>query len=412
MASACVPRILGVVTTPTPEETSAGIDGLLGGIDMSNIYTKVRLIDDPAERKRCAERLVQMRATLAPLRAKRKDSSILLATWNIRDLGAKKFNPDGRMKESLHYLAEVASCFDLIALQEVNEEIKDFEALVAMLGGSWDYILTDMTEGTPGNGERMAYLYNRDRVWFRKIAGEIVLPKGQLIVPTQAVKPPAEITPAEAALVPDPPKTDPAAMEGQQFARTPFLVAFQAGWFKFNLCTVHIYYGKDTGAKLRQRIGEIKALVAFFAKRQDRENKGIRPQAAENYVLLGDFNVVSPEHETMTSLVSKGFKIPEPIDGVHLRDRKHFYDQIAVRVKDPRFKVLDGGIVNLYEDVFTDADLPIYSSHVPATPKRKSELARYQQWRTWQMSDHDPLWVEISTDFSDDYLREISSATP
>ena len=131
---------------------------------MSNIYTKVRLIDDPAERKRCAERLVKMRATLAPLRAKRKDSSILLATWNIRDLGAKKFNPDGRMKESLHYLAEVASCFDLIALQEVNEEIKDFEALVAMLGGSWDYILTDMTEGTPGNGERMAYLYNRDRV--------------------------------------------------------------------------------------------------------------------------------------------------------------------------------------------------------------------------------------------------------
>ena len=34
-----------------------------------------------------------------------------------------------------------------------------------------------------------------------------------------------------------------------QFARTPFMVAFQAGWFQFNLCAVHIYYGAASGAK-------------------------------------------------------------------------------------------------------------------------------------------------------------------
>jgi hypothetical protein len=59
----------------------------------------------------------------------------------------------------------------------------------------------------------------------------------------------------------------------QQFARTPFLVAFQSGWLKFSLCTVHIYYGKDTGERLQRRIDEIKALVKFFAKRRDRESK-------------------------------------------------------------------------------------------------------------------------------------------
>ena len=33
-----------------------------------------------------------------------------------------------------------------------------------------------------------------------------------------------------------------------QFARTPFVVEFQSGWFKFILCTVHIYYGSDVSA--------------------------------------------------------------------------------------------------------------------------------------------------------------------
>lgn len=379
---------------------------------MSNMYTGVRRISDSVMRKRCAERLVTMRQSLAPIRAKRRDSSILLATWNIRDLGANKFNPAGRLDESFFYLAEVASCFDLIALQEVNDNLQDFERLVRILGRNWDYILTDTTEGKAGNGERMAYLFNRDKVWFRNIAGEIVLPKGQLVVPAAAVAPPDKQTPAEAALVPKLEANDPAEMEGQQFARSPFLVAFQAGWFRFNLCTVHIYYGDDAGVALQRRIAEIRALVSFFAKRQDRESRGVPPQQAENYILLGDFNVVSPEHETMEALVSKKFKVPEPIDGANFPNRQHFYDQIAVRVKDPRFKVVDGGILDLYQDVFTDADLPLYANLVPAKPVRRSELARYQTWRTWQMSDHSPLWVEIATDFSDDYLRDISTAPP
>ena len=63
----------------------------------------------------------------------------------------------------------------------------------------------------------------------------------------------------EAALVAAMTETDPdvpagTAATGQQFARTPFVVSFQAGWFRFNLCTVHIYYGSETGQKLQRRI--------------------------------------------------------------------------------------------------------------------------------------------------------------
>lgn len=380
---------------------------------MSNNYAGMRQAfgGDTMARRRCAERLRAMRASLAPLHARRSPTSLLLATWNIRDFDSNKFGYGPRLTESFYYLAEIAGCFDLIALQEVNRDLGALERLVRILGRQWDYIVTDATEGAGGNGERMAFLFRSDKVWFRKIAGEVVLPDGQLVVSPKAVKPPKD---EEATTSVD---TEDAR---QQFARTPFLVAFQSGWFRFSLCTVHIYYGRDSGAKLKRRIAEIEQLVQFFANRQDREAKDAASGAqAENYILLGDFNVVSPEHQTMTALQSHGFTVPDAISGRKVRaDGDHFYDQIAVRVLDPRFRVVTGGIVDMYADVFrdTEEDRSIYAPLMPAEdPEEEGEKEAtreglYRKWRTWQMSDHAPLWVEIETDFTDDYLERLAEA--
>ncbi|WP_206659479.1 hypothetical protein [Hansschlegelia zhihuaiae] len=209
----------------------------------------------------------------------------------------------------------------------------------------------------------------------------------------------------------------------QQFARSPFLVAFQSGWFRFSLCAVHIYYGRDSGEQLKRRIAEIKALVKFFARRQDSEKtqEKDRRGAVENYILLGDFNVVSPEHKTMQALTSEGFVVPAAIDGEKVRkEADHFYDQIAVRVKDPRFRVTGGGMIDMFADVFrdNDEDRAIYKAYIPATDpeqdekyKAKTPEALYRKWRTWQMSDHSPLWIEIDTDFADAYLQDIAAGT-
>jgi hypothetical protein len=39
------------------------------------------------------------------------------------------------------------------------------------------------------------------------------------------------------------------------------------------------------------------------------------------------------------------------------------------------------------------------------------EIERYylSTWRTFQMSDHLPLWVELKTDFSDEYLTRLKN---
>jgi hypothetical protein len=378
---------------------------------MSNNYANLRrsLGAEPGAAKRCAERLMKIRESLALIRARKSDGSLLLATWNIRDFDSNKFGYGPRRPETFYYIAEMISAFDLVAVQEVNRDLSALEALMRILGREWDYIATDTTEGSGGNGERMAFIYNKEKVWFRKIAGEVVLPKGQLIVPADKVKPPKQKTEAEG------PKP-----EGQQFARSPFLVAFQSGWFRFSLCTVHIYYGKDSGEQLQRRIAEIQQLVKFFAERQDTISKQEKDRhgIVENYILLGDFNVISPEHGTMLALKSEGFTVPAAIDGKKVRkDGDHFYDQIAVRVKDKRFKVVGGGMIDMFTDVFRDnaEDRALYAPLMPKEdPEKdpqwsaKSPEALYRKWRTWQMSDHSPLWVEIATDFADAYLEDIA----
>jgi hypothetical protein len=388
---------------------------LLWDFHMSNKYTGLRrqLKSDPIVAKRCAARLLKMRQSLASVRARKSDKSLLLATWNIRDFDSNKFGFGPRLPETFYYLAEMIASFDLVALQEVNRDLSALEKLMSILGREWDYIATDATDGSGGNDERMAFVFNKEKVWFRKIAGEIVLPEGKLIVPASIVKPPKEKNKEDA--------NKEGNKQGQQFARTPFLVAFQSGWFRFSLCTVHIYYGKDSGEQLQRRIAEIQRLVKVFADRQDSEKKGEKDKfgLVENYILLGDFNVVSPDHKTMEALKSEGFTVPEAIDGDAVRKKgSHFYDQIAVRVKDKRFKVNGGGMVDMYEDVFRDnpEDMALYAPFMPKEDPEEDKKFKattpkqlYRKWRTWQMSDHSPLWIEIATDFADDYLGDIAA---
>ncbi|MGD9884789.1 MAG: hypothetical protein AB7F22_02770 [Reyranella sp.] len=87
------------------------------------------------------------------------------------------------------------------------------------------------------------------------------------------------------------------------------------------MAAAHIYHGTESGEPLKRRIAEIERLVKFFADRQDSATKAERDRhgAIENYILPGDFNVVSPAHKTMAALKSHGFTVPAAIDGKQVR---------------------------------------------------------------------------------------------
>ena len=290
---------------------------------------------------------------------------VRIATWNIRELDSNSYGK--RSQEAKAYIAEILSFFDLIAVQEVRRDLRALQDVMRLLGPSWGYLATDVTEGASGNKERMAFVFNRNKVWFRDIAGELTLPRGQKIsdpfgerfmveggahlelppgeliasptglntgtlasgqtkieeeveIPlpdgTKVVLPTGSsirfadnarvpITPddaidIEATATPTLPEAaeivlPPHSLVGgeYQFARTPFVASFQAGWLKLNLATVHILYGSGN-AGMERRQEEIRRLTKLLAQKAKSDSDS---DADSYFIALGDFNIVGPGHE-------------------------------------------------------------------------------------------------------------------
>ncbi|MDR3471290.1 MAG: endonuclease/exonuclease/phosphatase family protein [Devosia sp.] len=337
-------------------------------------YSGMRNWPDAGARDRTIDRLLALRAGLGKdVTSNNKQVSFHLATWNIRDFGGHRLNPAPRSDESLIYIAEIISAFDLVAVQEVNEDMTQFHKMVGLLGPHWDYMVTDPS----GNMERLAFLFDTRKIQFRHVAGEIVLPPGKDGTPPI------------------------------QFNRTPFLVAFQAGWFKFNICTVHLLYGDASDTTARRR--EIADIADFFTKRQSKDG--------ETYVLLGDFNILNPGDSTMTALLGGGFEVRPELRIPTAVASGNYYDQIALRTQDKLVEIAAAGSFRWEDYVFRDADLADYQLLLPTKTAQGKPAATgldaYRKWRTWQMSDHQLLWAEIKMDFTDSYLASLhSEGTP
>ncbi len=320
----------------------------------------------PEISKRTASGILRLKEALKKeVPGRTRGSRILLATWNIREFESKKYGP--RQKEALFYIAEIIDHFDIVALQEVRDDLTSLEEVMDILGSSWDYLLTDVTAGGQGNFERMAFVYDKRKVNFGGLAGEIV------------VKPES--------------KTEPAP----QYARTPFIVGFRTGWFKFTICTAHIYYGKSVSNDPK-RVEEIRLLAEHIALTVK------DPFAwAKNTILLGDFNIFSKEDETYKKLEGPGFEMHPKIIGVGTNiKRDKIFDQIAFIAPDLKDKLADcnAGVFDYYKHVYRDTDEEVFKGDITGK-------AKYSQWRTYQMSDHLPMWIELRVDFSTEYLRAI-----
>ena len=202
-----------------------------------------------------------------------------------------------------------------------------------------------------------------------------------------------------------------------QFARTPYSCGFSSGWTSFALCTVHIYYGDGIpdDPPAFQEINDLAALLAKRAKRMQQRATASERTEPENMVLLGDFNIFSQKDVTFAALIKNGFIIPKQLQarrGSNI-DQKKFYDQVAFMTNPRRFQFTGkAGVFNYYQVVFTEEDEPVYSDALqklidfkaknkPAKVAKKTKktpaIPKFGQWRTFQMSDHLPLWVELRT---------------
>jgi len=357
-------------------------------------YYKIK--GDTEEGKRTARGLLKLRDALAVEVPRRTlTDTLLLATWNIREFDSAAYGV--RLDESFYYIAEIVSHFDLIAVQEIREDLTALKRLMRILGSNWDFVVSDVTEGKPGNRERLGFIYDTSKVRFSGLAGEMVIP-------------PKVVKTAEGKKRYEP---------SDQLYRTPFSVGFTAGWFKFLLTTVHVVYGEGV-ADDPKRVREI-GMIAQFLEKRSTDGSSWSP----NIIALGDFNIFSPSDVTMEQLTKSGFVVPQALQEVPATNvgvKKRHYDQIAFRLKEHRLAFGNAGVFDFYQHVFTDEERDTYAKDMgPAyktssSGKTRTEAGRktyYRtHWRTHQMSDHLLMWVELGVDFGEEYLQKKGGVQP
>jgi len=353
--------------------------------DLKNSYRYPEGNDLPGQAGWIARHLKDLRVQLLnEIEKDRNPNSLIIGSWNIKHFDGGR----PRLPESFHYIAEIIDHFDICALQEVKN-LWAIEKLVRLLGPNWDFFVNDSSDVGRGNNERMAYIYNKNKVQFRGLIGELTFDQRDLT----GVEP---------------------------VSRTPFFASFQAGWFRFTLCGAHIASKDEAGRPSRAE--EIDLITKELAKRAKAED--------QVYVFLGDMNTDDRDHPAYRAIENNDFSIPEFPPSNSTGEK--YFDLIAFAGPEDVSNRLAHGVVDYHHSVFTDDEKSDYEPLSKAMKgRRPSEYAdywkfhrdsyaaiadgtlgagyanwdaEYSSWRTNEMSDHLPVWIELRTDYSDEYL--------
>lgn len=316
------------------------------------------------------EELTALRRQLSRKIPQKRDDNLLIATWNIREFGGltdKWTSTQGdspkRDLRSLAAITEIVSRFDVVAIQEAQADIRALRHLLKGLGDDYTVILTDAVEDDEGGNERLAFVFDRERVDVSGLACELVVPLNW----STKKKPKTGI---------------PQIALQRQFARTPYAVAFKRGDATFILITLHVIWSGTKAADLEERTKELSSIATWLRSWAEDANSW-----DQNLICLGDFNIDSNGGALWEAFTSTGLTVPPPLlekRFIGKKAQKGFYDQIAWFIKDakgdrPLLSMRFTGKAELFdwsETALKDSGL---------TPQQKS----------FRISDHFPLWAEF-----------------
>jgi len=127
----------------------------------------------------------------------------------------------------------------------------------------------------------------------------------------------------------------------------------------------------------------------------------------------------------MDGLYDAGFTVPKALAKAPPTNEKKtmFYDQIVFQTKAGALDYLDAaddatnnalaGSVDLYESVYTPAQREDHKAQMAQATSSDNKSALedpegyFEKWRTWQFSDHFPLWVRLEVNKSGEYLESL-----
>ena len=276
----------------------------------------------------------------------RANNNLLIATWNLTNFGEQK-----RERDHLRIMAEIMRPFDIVAVQEIADDVTDLQRMCQIMGDDWDYFYTDVA----GNQERLGFIYRMDRALPFGLSAELAMrgyERNRITI-------------------------EDVSEEFPGFNRNPYMLGFQAGDFEFTLVNVHLYWSNFGFRQL-----ETKALGRWASKRA---SKNFPPN--NDIILIGDFNMprVNPNDRIYRELRQYGLRVPDHrtnFVGTNLAGDA-FYDEILFFPGRTTEFAGHMGVV--------DFDTPLFAG---LYEENKQEFFQYIRY---YIADHRPLWAEFLT---------------
>lgn len=328
-------------------------------------------IDDKLDRNTVVDNIITLRAALNDknkgIPEKRIAGNLILGTWNIRALGAGLF--EGRMTEALYYIAEIIARFDLLIIQDLKDNHQELSNLCRILGDDWGQFTGLIIDPASGNREWLAFLYDKRTVTFRNIAVQLNMPQ-----------------PAHKSSI----------------TSSPYFLRFQSACFLFDVCSMRLFHGVAAkNSELYQRRAQELATMVQWVKEQY-----IETNQCNNLFVFGDFNVTNRHNEAYKAMTIDVFRMPESLLKDNLpghigQDRSYAQVIHYNRFNDVTFR--KAGIFNYYDVVFDN-----YKTYARRAKKHSAKVTTqkaFDEFKTYQMSDHLPIWIEMNTDHAENYLH-------
>ncbi len=278
---------------------------------------------------------------------------VLIASWNIANLGVHKRRPI-----DFEVIAEILGWFEIVALQEIADNLEDFLAIVEALPNHFGYIFNDRA----GNDERAAYIYDTRRVDLSPKIGEVaIVESDRKYITLPGI-----------------------GRDFDGFNRNPYLAGFVIDSVSLLLANCHLLYGPQGSAAERQDSLERRQLEAYAIARWCDLRRNDKHRWTRNILALGDFNLpdAQPGDPVFEALTQRGLSLPPHETRIPTNvSNDADYDQIAV-TPGLKSRVRQMGVFDFDAVLFAD----IYDS---ATPGYWRSCAKYY------ISDHRPLWMQL-----------------
>jgi len=277
----------------------------------------------------------------------KSNDKLLIATWNIANLGLQD-----RWNEHYKLIAEIISWFDVIAIQETNDNLIGLNNIELELPNYYDVIFSDKG----GNNERSVFVFNNEKVSLLQLIGEVSIP------------------PKDHRHI----KLADVDSKFTGFDRNPYLCSFEWNNEKLIFITVHSFFGSEAKADIERR-----ALEAYAISRYADLRKNSKYAFSKNIITMGDFNIPKVEKgdQTYDALMKRGLKLPEHSTQIYSNiNNDKQYDQIAF-LPDLKSKITAHGVFDFDNAIFPDL--------------WQTNVSNFKKYLKYYVSDHRPMWIEL-----------------